>query len=239
MPTPEELQAEVDRLKQELADNRKKVDTAASIQRAFTSLRDKKPEAAQYLEDVAAGRVATPFWKDTEATPPPDPDIDAEGALKAMEQRLTEQFQAQLNQMTNLLSQQAQAANTRAMNLESRNAIAQAESWFKQTYPALDWEKYRAIAGSMPGADQLAGSQEGLQTLLNAAVAPDLIEHGRSQIAEEKARVNEAVNSIFGGPTPTGARGSDEDDFADLDDEFTSNPEGALQKAVERMSAHL
>lgn len=235
MPTEQELQAELDKLKQELADNKRKIEVAASIQRAYNNL----PAAERdYLQARADGREAAPPWGEAPKPEPEiDPDLDTAAALKAQEERLTAHFDAKLNQMASLLNQQVTAANTRAMSLESREAVSKAQQWFEQEYPGFDFEKYRAVAGNVPGAEALAGSPEGLQTLLRAAVAPDLVEHGRSQVKEEKTRINRMVNDIFGGPTPTGARGGDEDEFDDLD--WETNPDRALEQAAERMSAHL
>jgi hypothetical protein len=233
------MQAEIDKLKQTIANDAKKVENAAGVQRAFNTLQAKDGDAAKYLLALSQGIDVQAPWEGKTSEAPIDPDLDTEGALKALEERLTAQFSQQMSQVTNLLGQQVTAATQRAMTLESKNAIDSTQQWFEQTYPAMDFETYRKKAAEIPGAEHLAGNAEGLKALLNAAAAPDLVEYGRTQVAEQKARANQAALDIFGGPTPTGAKGGDEDDFADLDDEFQTNPDGALQKAVERMSAHL
>jgi hypothetical protein len=185
--------------------------------------------------------ATAPWEKSTDAPAldaAPDPDLDTAAALKAQEERLMAAFEQRISQMSGLLDQKVNSTLQRTMGLESKSAISNVQQWFEQTYPSMDFGAYRAKAAEQAqGAEALLQTEQGLKTLLQAAVAPDLVEYGRSQAAEEKARVREMADSVFGGPVPGSARGGDEDDFADLD--WDNDPDGAFLKAFEREGVHL
>lgn len=233
MATPEELQAELDRVKTELAASEAKVKTAASIQRAFNNLRDSNPDAAKYLEDLAASRPAQPFWEQAASTAEVDPDVDTGAALRQLEERLTAQFEQRTQQLLALQDQKFNSVANPVLQMRAESAQKNVKAAFDAQYGEGKFDEYRSKAAELAaGNDALLQDENGLTTLLNAAIAPDLIGMGREQIAAEKAQRNEMANSIFGGPTPGASKGGSEDEFDDLD--WKNDPEGAFEAAFDR-----
>ncbi len=234
MPTEQELQAEIERLKQKITESAASIAEASKIQNAFRNLPLKE---RKYLDALAKGEEPEPLVVQP-PTPEPDPDVDTGAALKALEERLMGAVEQRLGGVVSLLEQKANVALTRAMGVESQNSMRNVQQWFEQTYPGMSFDAYRAKAAEKAnGSEALLQTEAGLKTLLEAAVAPDLIEYGRTQAAQEKARVQEMANSVFGGPVPGAAKGGDEDDFSDLD--WDNDPDGAFLKAFEREGVHL
>lgn len=234
--TPEEMQAEIERLKQQVADNEAKVKTAASIQRAFNNLKDHNGQAAQYLEDLAAGRPATPFWEASHAVETDvDPDLDTAGALSQMEQRISAAVEAKVQGILGMLDSKFNAVANPVLEMRAKSAQANVQRDFDAKFGAGSFEKYRGKAAELAqGNESLLQNEAGLMALLKASIAEDAIEIGKQQKAAESERRTSLLDSVFGGPTPGGARGSDGTGFDDLD--WTNNTVGALAEAAERIA---
>jgi hypothetical protein len=235
MATPEEMQAEIDALKNTASSNESKYAESQRVQRAFNNL----PEVERsYLNAHARGENPAPLQPQAVTPEPPseiDPDIDAGAAMRQLEERLTAQFEQKTQAILAMQDQKFNSVATPMLQMRAESSQASVKKSFDDQFGDGMFEKYRGKAAELAsGNEALLQNEAGLTALLKAAIADDAISIGREQEATAKARRSEMADSIFGGPQPGTARGSDETDFTDLD--WDNNPEGALAESFLRMS---
>lgn len=239
MATPEELEAKIAQLEAAAAENTAKVKAAAGIQQAFTNLRGSNPNAAQYLQDLADRKEATPFWDQAPAAPEAPAsnieDLDTGAAMQQMQAN----FQAQLDQMSQQLlgvvNQKFQAVSDPLLAMRAKNNEASVRSRIDAQFGEGSFDSARddAIAKANGPAGVLLQTEDGLETLMLSVLAGKAHEQGVASGQEAVLRRARTANDLYGGPNPGGARGGDDSTFDDLD--FTGGNEvAALAEAFER-----